>query len=163
MNELFNKDSAEIEYVWNYPRPPVVEDISQRIKIIFNGELIVDSQNAKRVIETGHPPVYYIPLQDIKSGILQPIFENTYCEWKGEASYYDVTLDDHTAKKAAWFYPDPDKKYLDIKDYVAFYANKMDACYVDDELVKAQAGGFYGGWITSNIVGPFKGSRYPAG
>ena len=89
--------------------------------------------------------------------------EKTYCEWKGEASYYDVVLDDQTAKKAAWFYPDPDPKYLDIKDYVAFYANKMDACLVDDELVKAQAGGFYGGWITSNIVGPFKGSRYPAG
>jgi uncharacterized protein (DUF427 family) len=157
MDENLNNELSARESVWDYPRPPAVEDVAQRIKIIFNDEIIVDSNNAKRVLETSHPPVYYIPKEDIKAGTLQAAAGRSWCEWKGEAHYYDVRVGNRTAKKAAWYYPDPTPEYAQIKDYVAFYASKMDACFVGDERVKAQAGDFYGGWITSNLDGPFKG------
>jgi uncharacterized protein (DUF427 family) len=163
MLEKIQSNFNKRESVWDYPRPPAVEDVSQRIKIVFNGQLIVDSQNAKRVLETSHPPTYYIPIEDIKPDILKPSSKGTYCEWKGEARYYDVVVGDLTAKNAAWFYPNPVSKYEEIKDYVAFYANKMEACYVGDERIKPQDGNFYGGWITSNLDGPFKGGRGTVG
>lgn len=160
MNTL---EPAKRESVWDYPRPPAIEDVQQRIKIVFKGEKIVDTQSAKRVLETSHPPTYYIPLQDIKSEVLQPATRRTWCEWKGEAKYYDVVIGDQMAKNAAWFYPNPNSDYVGIKGYVAFYAREMDACFVGDELVQAQPGAFYGGWITSNIDGPFKGGLGTAG
>jgi uncharacterized protein (DUF427 family) len=163
MNEKPTTKPIERESVWSYPRPPAVEDVPQRIKIVFNGEMIVDSLNAKRVLETSHPPTYYIPLQDIKPEALQPGAGRTWCEWKGQANYYDVVIGGRTAKSAAWYYPNPAPDYIEIKDYVAFYANKMDACFVGDERVDAQQGTFYGGWITSNIAGPFKGGPGTAG
>ncbi len=157
MNETITEQAAERESVWDYPRPPAVEGVPQRIKIVFNGEIIVDSQNAKRVLETSHPPTYYIPLEDIKTEVLQASTRKTWCEWKGEAGYYDVLIGDRRAENAAWYYPNPLPDYAEIKGYVAFYASKMEACFVGDERVEPQRGGFYGGWITSNLDGPFKG------
>lgn len=158
MGERTFAESTKRESVWAYPHPPAVEDVPQKIKIVFNGQIIVDSQHAKRVLETGHPPVYYIPMQDIKNEALHSSSRRTWCEWKGEARYFDVILGDLTARNAAWFYPHPVPEFAEIKDLVAFYADKMDACFVGDERVQAQEGGYYGGWITSNIDGPLKGS-----
>jgi uncharacterized protein (DUF427 family) len=163
MNKKTSTSSNQPENVWDYPRPPAVEDVPQRIRIVFNDELITNSQNAKRVLETSHPPVYYIPLKDIKPNVLLPTSGSTWCEWKGEASYYDVRVGNVTAKRAAWYYPNPSPKYFEIKDYVAFYASKMDACFVGSERVRSQKGDFYGGWITSNLVGPFKGGPRTSG
>ena len=148
------------ESVWDYPRPPRLEPFQKPIKIIFNDVTIADTKRAYRVLETSHPPVYYIPPEDIQMQYLQQTTsqsQGSFCEWKGVAGYYDVVVGDKQAKKAAWFYRNPTPEFADIKDYVAFYAAMMDACYVDDELVQPQPGGFYGGWITSDIVGPFKG------
>jgi uncharacterized protein (DUF427 family) len=145
------------ESVWDYPRPPRLEDSTKRIRVIFNGIVIAETQDAKRVLETSHPPVYYVPLEGIKTEFLSRSTRKTWCEWKGHGEYYNVVVEDEQAADAAWFYPDPTKEFAAIKNYVAFYPGLMDACYVDNELVKQQPGGFYGGWITSDIVGPFKG------
>lgn len=151
------------ESVWDYPRPPRLEDCSEVIRVIFNGEELVNSQRTKRVLETSHPPVYYIPPQDIHMKYLHPASGTTYCEWKGQAHYYDIIVNGKKASKAAWFYPDPTKPFEPIADYVAFYAHKMDACFVGEEKVTPQEGGFYGGWITSKVVGPFKGETGSTG
>jgi len=135
-----------------------VEPVPQLIKIIFNAEVIVETWKALRVLETSHPPVYYVPPGVVKAGILHPVPGSTWCEWKGGATYFDVVLGDRVASRAAWFYPDPLPAFLAIRDYVAFYAGRMDACFVGDEKVLPQAGNFYGGWITSNLTGPFKGA-----
>jgi uncharacterized protein (DUF427 family) len=145
------------ESVWDYPRPPRLEDTHRRIRIVFNGVTIADSQQAKRVLETSHPPVYYIPLEDIKMSYLSTTPGGSWCEWKGQARYYTVTVGEKQAPKAAWSYPEPSPAFAPIKNYVAFYAGLMDACYVGDERVTPQPGNFYGGWITGDIVGPFKG------
>ena len=145
------------ESVWDYPRPPLIENSKKHIEVIFNNVVIADTRNAKRIIETSSPPVYYIPPKDIKRKYLIKTMKNTFCEWKGIASHYTVVVGNKRAENAAWFYPEPTTRYNSIKDYVAFYPQRMDACYVDDELVKPQPGFFYGGWITSDVVGPFKG------
>jgi uncharacterized protein (DUF427 family) len=160
---MISNTPLHIESVWTYPRPPVIEEVPQTVIVIFNGQVIVDCQRAKRVLETSHPPVYYIPIEEIKSGVLQPVSGDSWCEWKGKACYYDVVLNGRTAEKAAWYYPNPVPKFVQIKNYVAFYAAKMDACFVEDEKVLAQEGGFYGGWITSNLIGPFKGGPIKPG
>ena len=146
------------ESVWDYPRPPRLEQSPKQIKIVVNGVTIADSRNTYRVLETSHPPVYYIPLEDIKTEYLQPAnARRSFCEWKGFASYYDLTVNDKQITNAGWYYLQPTENFAPIENYVAFYPSKMDACYVDDELVQAQTGDFYGGWITKDIVGPFKG------
>ncbi|MGF1496450.1 MAG: DUF427 domain-containing protein [Elainellaceae cyanobacterium] len=145
------------ESVWDYPRPPRLEDSSRHIQVVFNGETLADTHQAKRVLETSHPPVYYIPPEDIRMDYLMPTPRATFCEWKGQAAYYTIQVGDRRAQDAAWYYPDPTPAFRDLKDYVAVYPSRMDACYVDGERVQAQAGDFYGGWITNNIVGPFKG------
>jgi uncharacterized protein (DUF427 family) len=147
------------ESVWDYPRPPRFEKFSKRIRIIFNGVEIVNSVSAIRVLETSHPPVYYIPPADVKTEYLSPAENHTFCEWKGDASYYHLRVGDKTARYACWYYPSPVKAFAELKDHMAFYAQKMDACYVDDELVTPQPGKFYGGWITKGIIGPFKGEE----
>jgi uncharacterized protein (DUF427 family) len=145
------------ESVWDYPRPPRLEDSRKHIQIIFNGETIVDTHNAKRVLETSHPPVYYIPPADMKMEFLIKMPRSSFCEWKGNAGYYTVKVGDKELPNIAWYYPQPTPRFASIKDYVAFYAEPMDACYVDGEKVTPQPGNFYGGWVTSDIVGPFKG------
>ncbi|PEN07773.1 hypothetical protein CRI93_07255 [Longimonas halophila] len=145
------------ESVWDYPRPPRLERTDARIRVVFNGTTIVDTTQAYRVLETSHPPVYYSPPDDIAEGVLQHAGRTSHCEFKGRAQYYDVVVDAERAQQAAWTYPSPTPRFQDMAGYVAFYAHQMDACYVDDEQVDAQAGSFYGGWITSRVVGPFKG------
>ncbi len=145
------------ESVWDYPRPPRLEDTTKHICVVFGGVTIVDTRRAKRVLETSHPPVYYIPPDDIKMEHLVPVPRISFCEWKGQAGYYTVIVGERVALNAAWYYPEPTPPFRAIQNYVAFYAQLMDACYVDDELVRPQPGNFYGGWITSAIVGPFKG------
>jgi uncharacterized protein (DUF427 family) len=146
------------ESVWDYPRPPRLEPTSRHLKIVFNGVTIADTRRAYRVLETSHPPVYYLPPDDIKMQFLVPASGTSYCEFKGSAGYYDVALAGRIAEKAAWSYASPTPEFAPISGYVAFYAGKMDACFVDDEQVEPQPGEFYGGWITGDIVGPFKGA-----
>jgi uncharacterized protein (DUF427 family) len=146
------------ESVWDYPRPPRVEPVSERIHIVFNGITIADSTHAYRVLETSHPPVYYIPQSDLQMTYIQPTDGRSFCEFKGKASYWKVIAGDRICDRAAWSYATPLPGYEVIRDHLAFYAGLMDACYVGDEQVQPQEGDFYGGWITSNIIGPFKGA-----
>ncbi|MGQ9897897.1 MAG: DUF427 domain-containing protein [Acidobacteriota bacterium] len=145
------------ESVWDYPRPPRLERTPKRLRVIFAGVTIADTTQGWRVLETSHPPVYYFPPTDILPDVLIPTSQASYCEWKGIARYYSVQVGQQVAPNAAWSYPQPTPSFTSIADYVAFYAGPMDACYVNDELVIPQPGGFYGGWVTSDIVGPFKG------
>jgi uncharacterized protein (DUF427 family) len=145
------------ESVWQYPRPPRLELSPKHLKIVFNGVTIAETRQSYRVLETSHPPVYYLPPQDIRREYLQPTAERSFCEWKGVAGYYTVTVGDQQAVNVAWYYPDPTPTFAPMQNYVAFYPGRMDACYVNDEVVRPQPGNFYGGWITDDIVGPFKG------
>ena len=145
------------ESVWDYPRPPRLEPTSKRIQVIFGGVPIADTQRAYRILETSHPPVYYLPPEDIDMSHLRPAAGGSFCEWKGQASYFDVAAGERVAGQAAWTYRQPALGYEAIAGYIAFYAGPMDACYVDGERVEPQPGGFYGGWVTADVVGPFKG------
>ena len=146
------------ESVWDYPRPPRLEDSGRRIKVVFGGVTLAYTTRAKRVLETSHPPVYYLSPEDIRMEYLSPSDGISFCEWKGPARYYDLSTEGRTEERAAWYYRDPAPPFRDIRDHVAFYPSKMDACWVDGERVEAQEGDFYGGWITSDVVGPFKGA-----
>lgn len=145
------------ESVWDYPRPPRLEPTSKHIRVVFNGVVIADTHSAYRVLETSHPPVYYIPPDDVDMRYIVPIAGGSWCEWKGQARYYDVVVGTRKASWAAWAYPEPTPAFEPIAHYCAFYPRPMDACFVDGEQVTPQPGNFYGGWITSDIVGPFKG------
>ncbi len=145
------------ESVWDYPRPPRLEDSSNHIQVIFNGVTIADTHRAKRVLETSHPPVYYIPPEDIQLDYFISTSRSTYCEFKGNASYYTIKVGEKTVPNGAWYYRNPTPGYENMANYIALYPGKMDACYVNDEQVQSQEGDFYGGWITKAIVGPFKG------
>ncbi len=145
------------ESVWDYPRPPRLERTNKHLKIVFNDEIVAETNRAFRVLETSHPPVYYFPPEDVRMELLSKAAGASFCEWKGSAGYYDLRVGDQSIKNAGWFYADPTREFAEIKDYIAFYPSKPDACYVDDELVRSQEGDFYGGWITKDIVGPFKG------
>lgn len=151
------------ESVWSYPRPPRVEDSHRKVRVVLGGEVIAESTRAMRVLETSHPPVYYIPLEDIRPRVLTPSARTTFCEFKGGARYYTVQAGRRVEKDAAWYYPRPSPRFEVIANHVAFYPGRMDKCTVDGELVRPQAGGFYGGWITSDIEGPFKGEPGTSG
>jgi uncharacterized protein (DUF427 family) len=145
------------ESVWDYPRPPRVEPTNKRVRVVFNGVTIVDTTAALRVLETSHPPTYYLPLADVKTEYLTRTPRRTFCEFKGAASYYTITVNGRSVENGAWDYVKPNASYEALKDHICIYPSNMDACYVDDEQVQSQEGDFYGGWITSDIVGPFKG------
>ncbi len=149
------------ESVWDYPRPPRIEPSGKRVRVVLGGTVIADTARAHRVLETSHPPVYYVPLDDVAPGSLEPSRgRTTFCEWKGVASYFDgIGGDGRRVERAAWTYHDPSPGFEAIRDAVAFYPGLMDECTLDGERIEAQEGGFYGGWITSEIVGPFKGGR----
>jgi uncharacterized protein (DUF427 family) len=147
------------ESVWDYPRPPRLESTDKHIQVIFNGIIIADTKHSKRILETSHPPVYYIPPTDVKMEYLTSTSRTTFCEWKGAASYYTITVNNKTIPNSAWYYRQPSSGYESLADYIAFYPAQMDACYVDAEKVEVQEGDFYGGWITKDIVGPFKGGQ----
>jgi len=145
------------ESVWDYPRPPRLEPVDRRIRIVFAGVTIADTTAAFRVLETSHPPNYYLPADAFVDGVLVRTHRASYCEWKGEAHYYDVVAGGRTAPDAAWGYDRPAASFAPIAGHVAVYAGAMDACFVGDEQVVPQPGGFYGGWITVDVTGPFKG------
>jgi uncharacterized protein (DUF427 family) len=145
------------ESVWDYPRPPRLEPVAARIRIVFAGVTIADTVGAIRVLETSHPPNYYLPPGDLLDGCLTRTRRTSFCEWKGSAHYDDVTVGEAVAPAAAWGYDHPSPAFTAITGFVAFYAGPMDRCLVGDEEVEPQPGGFYGGWITADLVGPFKG------
>ena len=145
------------ESVWDYPRPPRLESVPERIRIIFGGQVLVDTTSAFRVLETSHPPTYYVPPGDIAEGALVPAGGGSTCEWKGPAVYYDVVLGGSRASRAAWAYLAPWAPFERLAHHVAFYAAAMEACFVGEERAEPQPGGFYGGWVTKKVVGPFKG------
>ena len=146
------------ESVWEYPRPPRVEPLHQRARVEFDGETIADSTRALRVLETSHPPTIYFPREDVRMELLRPARGSSVCEWKGQASYFDVVCGRKTSPAAAWSYADPSPAYRELAGSIAFYPGRVDACFIGDERVSAQEGDFYGGWITANLTGPFKGS-----
>ena len=145
------------ESVWDYPRPPRVEPVAQPVRVEFGGRVIAATRRALRVCETSSPPVYYLPPDDVDLGCLVPSERTSFCEWKGVARYWSVQTEARSAKDAAWSYPAPYPGYESIRDYLAFYPRRMDACFVGEERVIPQPGFYYGGWVTSNLVGPFKG------
>jgi uncharacterized protein (DUF427 family) len=145
------------ESVWSYPRPPRIEASRRRVRVVFDGVTVADSGRALRVLETSHPPVYYVPPQDVLRDLLQPSRRHTVCEFKGTADYFTLVGPREVSENAAWSYAHPAPGYESLAGYLAFYPGRVDACYLDDELVVAQPGDFYGGWVTSDIVGPFKG------
>lgn len=149
--------SAGQESVWDYPRPPRLERVGARLRVIFGGQTIADTTSGYRVLETSHPPVYYIPPDDIAQQYLQGAPGSSWCEFKGHARYWSLNVDGRVAENAAWSYPTPSAAFADIAGYLAFYASRVDQCWVDGERVQPQEGDFYGGWITARIVGPFKG------
>ncbi len=149
------------ESVWEYPRPPRLERCPRRLIVVLGGVVVADTRRGWRVLETSHPPNYYFPPDDIRAGALEPADGSSYCEWKGRARYLSVRggeNGDVVAPAAAWTYDTPSPAFAPIVGHVAFYPAPMDSCTVDGEVVVPQDGGFYGGWITTDVVGPFKGS-----
>ncbi len=147
-----------VESVWDFPRPPRVERVDWRIRVIHGGATIVDAPYAMRVLETSQAPAYYVAPQFVDDDHLDGANRRSLCEWKGSASYADVVAGTRRAAEAAWTYRDPTPAFAAIRDHWAFYAQALDECFVDDERVEPNEGGFYGGWITANVTGPFKGA-----
>lgn len=146
------------ESVWDYPRPPRLECVHKRLQVIAKGVTIADTNRGFRVLETSHPPNYYFPPEDVRQAFLREARgKSSFCEWKGQAAYHDVVVGAIELPAVAWSYPAPTEGFAPLRDHLAFYAGPMDACLVDGEVVEAQPGGFYGGWITRDLVGPFKG------
>ena len=147
-----------MESVWDYPRPPRLERTTAQVTVRHAGVLVAQSVNCWRVLETSHPPVYYIPRDDVTGGLLRrDPAQGTFCEFKGEATYWDLVIPGARVAGAAWSYEDPAPAFTAMTGALAFYPSRVDECRVDDEVVRAQEGDFYGGWITSGITGPFKG------
>ncbi|MGO4782232.1 DUF427 domain-containing protein [Cryobacterium sp. W22_MBD10_FK3] len=146
------------ESVWDYPRPPRVEPSLEHVVLRFNGVVIADTRDSVRVLETSHPPTYYLPRAAFAAGVLAPVNGHSVCEYKGLASYLSIVVGDRRADAVAWCYPRPEDGFESLAGRVAVYPGRLDQCTVDGELVRAQPGDFYGGWITDRIVGPFKGA-----
>lgn len=145
------------ESVWDYPRPPAIERVNRRIVVRFGNRVIADTRRAIKCMETSHPPSYYIPQEDVHLEFLSESNKTSVCEWKGGARYHHARVGEREELDAAWSYPTPRKGFEMIAGCVSFYPGKMDECTVDGEKVRPQPGAFYGGWITDEIVGPFKG------
>jgi uncharacterized protein (DUF427 family) len=146
------------ESVWDYPRPPRLEEFTGSVTVELGGEEIASTQRAWRVLETSHPPTYYLPRDCFRDGALRPTAGSSWCEWKGQASYFDVLGGTTAAARAAWTYVRPTRGFAAIAGAVAVMAALVDRCTVNGEVVQPQPGGFYGGWVTSWVVGPFKGT-----
>ncbi|MFI5261231.1 MAG: DUF427 domain-containing protein [Candidatus Limnocylindrales bacterium] len=149
--------SPSRESVWDYPRPPRIEPARRRVRVIVDGLLIADSRAALRVLETSHPPVYYVPPEHVRLEALALTKHHTFCEYKGRASYWRLRIGDRFIEDVAWSYPAPAPGYEALADHLAFYPGRVDEAWLGDERVRPQAGSYYGGWITDEIVGPFKG------
>ena len=146
------------ESVWDYPRPPRVEPVSSHIEVTHAGVTLVSTNASVRVLETSHPPTYYLPITDFVEGVVVPVDGTTFCEFKGVASYFDIVVGDQRIERVAWTYDNPSPGFESLAGKVAMYASRVDECRVGDDVVIPQEGDFYGGWITKNIVGPFKGA-----
>jgi len=145
------------ESVWSYPRPPALEPEERRIRIVHADVVLVDTTAAWRVLETSHPPTYYLPPDDIATEHLSSAGGGSICEWKGAARYWTVEVGGDRFERVGWSYPNPTPRFEEIRDHVAFYADRFDEVTVGGEQVEPQPGGFYGGWVTSWVKGPFKG------
>jgi uncharacterized protein (DUF427 family) len=145
------------ESVWSYPRPAVAVLCPRHLKIMHREVTVAETRNGIRTLETSHPPNYYFPPDDVAPSLLQPSRRRSFCEWKGEAIYFDVVVRGETLRDVAWSYPDPSPAFRSLRGYIAFYARPFDGCFVDGERVTPQPGSFYAGWITADITGPFKG------
>ena len=143
--------------VWSFPRPPRVEPSAAHIVIEHHGIVVADTRASIRTLETSHPPSYYIPPAAIPDGVLRAAAGGSFCEYKGHAVYWDVVIGDAVLSRVGWSYPDPSRAFAALRDHVAFYVRPFDRCSVDGETVLPQPGGFYGGWITADLAGPFKG------
>ena len=151
------------ESVWDYPRPPRVEPVTERIRGVVDGVDIADTTRAFRALETAGAPVYYVPPDDVRMDLLRPSAHRTVCEWKGAATYHTLVLPTREIPNIAWSYPDPLPGYEAIRDHLAFYAWALDEAWVGDARATPQPGRFYGGWVTSRVVGPFKGGPGSSG
>lgn len=151
-------EGSSAESVWDYPRPPAVVRCDLPVQIRFGGGEIASTTQSLRVLETSHPPTFYLPIDSFVPGALQPVATTTTCEFKGQAHYFDVCHGGQRARRAAWQYPQPRPGYETLADHVAVMPGAMEACFVANERVAAQEGDFYGGWITSAVAGPFKGA-----
>jgi uncharacterized protein (DUF427 family) len=145
------------ESVWDYPRPPRLEPVTARLAVVLGGETVAATTRGYRVLETSHPPNYYFPPGDVAPGVLERAAGGSFCEFKGRAHYFTVRGGGRIEPEAAWGYDAPSRGFEPLAGHVAIYAGRMDACFVDGEQVTPQPGGFYGGWITSTVAGPFKG------
>lgn len=144
------------ERVADYPRPPHLQHTSRVLRVEAFGQVIAETRRGLRVLETWHPPTYYLPVEDVDRGVLERLNARSLCEFKGVANYFDVVLGGRRIVSAAWSYPHPTPAFAPLAGHLAFYPSKLD-CFVDGERVRAQEGGFYGGWITADLIGPFKG------
>ncbi|PTW44125.1 MULTISPECIES: DUF427 domain-containing protein [Rhodovulum] len=145
------------EDVRAYPRPPALEPVGETLEVVFGGALVARTRRGLRVLETHHAPTYYFPPEDVAPGVLRPGAGRSFCEWKGRAAYFDLTAGGRTAPGAGWSYPDPTPAFAALRDHVAFYAGKVEACRVGGVAATPQPGGFYGGWVTPNLLGIVKG------
>jgi uncharacterized protein (DUF427 family) len=146
------------ESVWDYPRPPALVSSDEHVVVEHAGVTVADSRRAVRILETSQPPAYYLPPDDVDLDLFVASTTRTFCEWKGTAEYRTLRVGDVEVVDAAWLYPRPTPRYETIAGHLAFYAQRLDGCWVDDERVDPNEGSFYGGWITSKVVGPFKGA-----
>ena len=146
-----------VESVWDYPRPPRVEPSERHVRVVVDGTVVADTRQALRVLETSHPPAWYLPPEDVRMDLLRPTKRHTACEFKGEAAYFEIDAGGRVRRDAAWTYPRPLPGYEALGGYIAFYPGSVDEAWVDDHRVTPQAGDFYGGWITPDVTGPFKG------
>ena len=147
------------ESVWHYPRPPVAQPTSRCIRIIHRDIVLVDTSTSVRTLETSHPPTYYIPQADIAMSLMTSSERTSFCEWKGHAVYWNVAIGGSVFRDIGWSYPNPTRDFAILRDCIALYAAPFDECLVDGVIAAPQPGGFYGGWITPDVVGPFKGVR----
>ncbi len=146
------------ESVWDYPRPPVLRQVQAHVVVVLGGVLVCDVEEAVQVLETSHPPTWYLPGEGFRPGALVESERSTYCEFKGEAQYCHVRAGDAFVEDAAWFYPRPRRGYEALAGHVSLYPGRFDEVTVNGTQVQPQPGGFYGGWITPDVVGPFKGA-----
>ncbi len=151
------------ESVWDYPRPPALERTEAHLVVEHAGVVVAETRRAWRVLETSQPPAYYFPPDDVRLDLLDATTTSTFCEWKGTASYRRLRVGDQVVDDAAWVYERPVERFEPIRDHLAFYAQRVDRCSVDGEVVSGNEGRYYGGWITSRVVGPFKGGAGTAG
>ncbi|MFJ3876879.1 DUF427 domain-containing protein [Streptomyces sp. NPDC090077] len=151
------------ESVWDYPRPPIVQPDDRHVVVRHRGVTLADSRACRRVLETSHPPVFYVPRDDVRTDLLSRSPTGTFCEWKGTATHWTLVLGPETVPDAAWSYEAPSPRYRCLAGHLAFYPARVELCTVDGEPVRAQPGDFYGGWITAEIRGPFKGGAGTAG